>query len=95
MSKKQFKHERTCMVCKKKDSKANLLRFVLEDLKLIYDAKKCHEGRGTYIHNNKECLDSLGIQKKLKKAFRINENVNLNLEILESLKNLSTTREKS
>ena len=54
MSKKQFKHERTCMVCKKKDSKANLLRFVLEDLKLIYDAKKCHEGRGTYIHDNKE-----------------------------------------
>ena len=97
MSKKQFKHERTCIVCKNKDSKANLLRFVLEEsskegseklneIKLVYDTKKCLEGRGAYIHLKESCLSFTNIEKALRRAFRLTNNQRINLDVLNNIK---------
>jgi len=63
--------ERTCIVCRKKTFKTNLIRFCIENEKLVIDYEQKKGGRGAY-----SCLSCLPkikkskILKKLLKALR-------------------------
>ena len=62
---------RTCIVCRKKKDKRDLIRLVLDSEGwVVVDASGCAAGRGAYVCRNKECWASLQNRKLLAKAFR-------------------------
>ena len=64
-SKKHHKPERTSVICRKKNLKENLLRFVIIHGEIVFDTKKTFQQRGYYVCDNNECLGRL--KKWLKK----------------------------
>lgn len=60
--------ERTCVICKKKDAKPNLLRFVIKNDIIVFDYKQKMQGRGYYCCVTSNCIDKL--EKWLKKRKR-------------------------
>lgn len=101
MAKKQFNNERTCIVCREKDAKSNMLRFVIdENLNVIFDEKQLMEGRGAYIHCKNKCLKALRannvILKAFKHAFRLSKDSKINVDAkldYEALSNLIVVNE--
>ena len=63
---KNSKETRTCIGCKKKDNKYNLIRISLKDNKAIYDLNQRAGGRGIYLCKNEECLKKVLKNKSLK-----------------------------
>ncbi|MCG6982561.1 MAG: YlxR family protein [Deltaproteobacteria bacterium] len=62
--------QRTCVVCRSKRDKGELLRFVLDGTERVYlDKRQHHRGRGAYVCPRPECLTRLK-QIHLKRAFR-------------------------
>ena len=72
---------RTCVSCRKKDNKENLLRIISSQGVAKIDTTQKENTRGIYICNNKECI------KKLLKMKNINKVVKNGVEA-ESLKRL-------
>lgn len=73
---KNSKETRTCIGCKKKDNKHNLIRIAnLKEKGLVLDLNQKAQGRGVYICKNEECLNKVLKNKSLK--FNIDEE-NLN-----------------
>ena len=61
------KETRTCLGCRKKDNKQNLIRFkTSNENKMIIDLDKKAQGRGSYICKNEECLNKVLKNKALK-----------------------------
>ena len=60
---------RTCVICRKKEEKKNLLRFIIFEKEIIFDLKKILKFRGYYICDDNKCLRKLAkwFQKKKKK----------------------------
>lgn len=75
---KEKSNERTCIVCKKKSSKCNLLRFVLgNDGRVFFDMNQKMNGRGGYIHLSLECLEKYDLkymERVFRKTFKVKEN---------------------
>lgn len=74
MPKKGHIPERTCIVCRIKAPKWELIRFVAREGEVIHDERKILPGRGAYFCKN--CFPKKiqpKIMKKLKKALRISE----------------------
>lgn len=70
---KNSKETRTCIACKKKDNKQNLIRIVNSKKNgIIVDLNQTIEGRGAYICKEKDCLDKMIKNKALSRAFKIN-----------------------
>jgi hypothetical protein len=68
-SKKGHIPQRTCVICRKKDAKSKLRRFVLEDDNIVFDIKQSLPNRGYYCCPTSKCLDKLeGWNKKRRKA---------------------------
>lgn len=68
--------ERSCIVCKKKMPKKELLRFCIKDDKIILDKLQREGGRGAYFCL--ECLPkikNLKIKRKLFNALRVKEKI--------------------
>ena len=64
---------RTCIVCKSKDEKKNLIRIVAnDDSSAIYDKTSKINKRGIYICNKKECIEGLLRLKNFSKINKIN-----------------------
>ena len=64
---KNSKETRTCMGCRKKDNKHNLIRLVnSKENGLILDIDQKAGGRGAYICKNEECLNRVLKNKSLK-----------------------------
>ncbi|MGI6680303.1 MAG: YlxR family protein [Bdellovibrionota bacterium] len=81
MSKKMFTNERTCIVCKKKDDKKKLLRFVLDkNDNFLLDSKQVLSGRGAYVHLDEECFNSPLIVGAFRKAFKTNRDFKVEFE---------------
>lgn len=59
---------RTCLGCHKRFPKDQLLKFVLQEGKIVNDSKGTGNGRSAYCCKNKSCL--LGIEKHKKILFR-------------------------
>lgn len=59
--------ERTCIICREKKEKSELLRIVeKEDGTFIFDETQKFQGRGTYVCKSKECIQRLAKHKKIK-----------------------------
>mgnify|MGYP002795754199 CR=1 FL=1 len=73
---------RTCIACKNKNDKKNLIRIVKnnDEIKLDFTGKL--NGRGAYICYSLECLEKAIKTKKLEKALEIK----LSEEIYEQIK---------
>jgi len=62
---------RTCIVCRKKKAKSELIRLVIDhDNKLIADIKGSRKGRGAYICQNRSCGEKLILSKKMDRIFK-------------------------
>lgn len=62
---------RTCVACRRKFPKKELIRFILAGEEIILDERATHPGRGAYLCQ--ECLplkDSLKVLSKLERALR-------------------------
>ena len=76
---------RSCVICRKKDEKANLLRIVASDEnKAMYDKLQKENKRAIYFCKSEECL-GLAVKMIEKKKFRAK--IGINLESLEVLLN--------
>lgn len=74
MPKKGHIPERTCVACRTKAPKWELVRFVVKDREVFLDERAILPGRGAYLCKN--CLpkkDQPKILRKLKRALRISE----------------------
>ena len=72
MHKKGHIPERTCIVCKKKLPKKELLRFCVKDNQIVLDKTQKEGGRGAYFCS--ECISkikNLKVRRKLFYALRI------------------------
>ncbi|MFM6971268.1 MAG: YlxR family protein [Rhodoluna sp.] len=54
---------RTCVGCRQRSDRANLLRVVEKSYSLIFDEQKSMPGRGAWIHPSSKCLE-LAIERK-------------------------------
>ena len=54
--------ERTCVGCRQRSQRADLLRIVSKSNVLAFDHQKNMPGRGAWIHPSSDCL-ALAIQK--------------------------------
>ena len=66
-----MKLERTCMACRCKFEKGNLLRIVKEpNGKISIDESHKVNGRGMYICKNKECINKAIKSSAVSRAFK-------------------------
>ena len=64
---------RMCLGCHKRFPKNQLLKFVLQEGTVVLDSKGTEQGRSAYCCNNKKCLRVFCRQKKLSRAFRVQD----------------------
>ena len=70
---KNSKETRTCVACRKKDYKYNLLRIVnSKENGITIDYKQNIKGRGAYICKSQECFDRLLKNKALSRYLKTN-----------------------
>ena len=62
---------RTCVGCKKRDAKANLVKVVAVNGELIFDPAKSIPGRGAWIHSNALCAKRALERNAFPRALRI------------------------
>ncbi len=58
--------ERTCIVCREKNSKENLLRIASKGEIYLFDEKQIIQSRGQYICKKNDCINRLSKHKKIK-----------------------------
>ena len=64
------KQVRTCVGCRKRAQRSDLLRFTVQFGQLTFDPERCLPGRGVWVHGTSECLRS-GLQtSQLSRSFR-------------------------
>jgi len=61
---------RTCIGCRERASKTDLLRVVLSESVVIPDFHQRHHGRGAYLHRERGCLDSALQRQAFGRALR-------------------------
>ncbi len=70
---KNSKETRTCIACRKKEYKYNLIRIVnSKENGITVDFKQNLEGRGAYICKKEECFDRMLKSKALVRALKTN-----------------------
>ncbi len=70
---KNSKETRTCIACRKKDCKYNLVRIVnSKETGITVDFNQKLEGRGSYICKNEACFDKMIKIKALSRALKTN-----------------------
>ena len=70
---KNSKEIRTCIGCRNKFHKDNLIRIVkTSNNDIVVDFNKTLKGRGTYICKNTECFENAVKAKKLSRALKVN-----------------------
>lgn len=78
--------QRTCISCKEKKDKKDLIRIVVnKENEIKVDKTGKQDGRGTYICNNINCLDKAMKTKKIQRALKIQDVPN---EIYEDLRKI-------
>ena len=65
---------RTCLGCRKRLPKGQLLKFVLERGNIVLDQNGTGHGRSAYCCDTKNCLRIFfGQKKKMSRAFRVQD----------------------
>ena len=72
-SKKGHLPERSCVICRKKNLKEKLIRFVVIKNQVVFDLNNKIWQRGYYVCNNNNCIKKLEkwIKKQKKKRLKI------------------------
>lgn len=80
---------RSCVICKKKEIKSNLIRIISnENLDAVYDENQKINSRGIYICRDKKCLEKV---VKLIEKNKFNVKININKEsLLELVKKIES-----
>jgi len=76
---------RTCIACRTKKSKDELIRIVAKDGIPVIDEIQKENTRGIYICNDKNCINRLLKAKDLSKCIKINTNTENLKELLKNL----------
>jgi predicted RNA-binding protein YlxR (DUF448 family) len=63
--------ERTCVGCRQRSERSDLLRIVQQANSLVFDEKKSMSGRGAWIHPGLKCLELAISRNALSRALRI------------------------
>jgi len=88
--------ERTCVVCRKKTSKWDLLRFCIKEGKVLWDKEQKKGGRGVYTCPH--CVEKLKNRKIIKKFFhalRTEKTPELEESLLELVKSLKNAKKQA
>lgn len=62
---------RSCICCRLRAEKKDLLRFVLQEGQIVWDREHTLPGRGAYVHPRLECWLSMASTKLWERAFRL------------------------
>jgi predicted RNA-binding protein YlxR (DUF448 family) len=84
-------------VCRRKESKAALLRLAMRDRIVIEDPDQVVPGRGAYVCRSFDCLSKLRYDKRMQKAYRgqaraLAPDIGLKLHLTNCVKNDSINR---
>jgi uncharacterized protein len=63
--------ERTCCICRRKASKAELARLVVLEGRILYDSAGRLPGRGAYVHRRVDCILNMNQPERWRRALRI------------------------
>lgn len=67
-----MKSERTCIACRAKKNKKDLLRIVKNQKgEITIDNDQKGQGRGAYICNSKSCIDKVIKSKSLNRSYKM------------------------
>ncbi len=77
--------ERTCLVCRRKAAKAELIRIVKSGDEVLIDESGNRDGRGAYLCNDPKCIEKCIAKKMLNRSFK----AQLKEGIYEALRKLS------
>lgn len=64
------KNTRKCCVCRQHADKSELLRLVKTQQGIILDKTGKIDGRGVYVHSNRECIETCIKKQSLNGAFK-------------------------
>ena len=76
---------RTCIACRNKKQKNELLRIVSQNGLAIVDDKQKTNARGMYICNDKSCISKLLKAKDITKCVKIDASKESIIELLRNL----------
>ena len=80
-----MKEQRTCIACRNKNNKSNLLRIVSVENEPILDTTHKINSRGVYICNNIECIQKILKMKNPSKILKIDVDKYKFIELIENL----------
>ena len=66
---------RKCVVCGRRENKAELFRFVCKDARIVWDRSHSLGGRGAYCHPAMECVTGLKKPQLFERALRLGKGV--------------------
>ncbi|MBV2353553.1 YlxR family protein [Streptomyces sp. J2-1] len=70
--------ERTCVGCRQRAAKADLLRTVAEGEQCVPDPRGTLPGRGAYVHPDPLCLDQAVRRRAFPRALRVQGTLDVN-----------------
>jgi predicted RNA-binding protein YlxR (DUF448 family) len=68
---------RTCIGCRQQEPQTKLIRVVLSDGKAMLDLTKTAPGRGAYLHQDSECINTAVTRKLLTRALKAQSNLDV------------------
>lgn len=77
--------QRTCIICREKNKKENLLKIVAIDKMAVLDIKQNINTRGMYICNKHDCIQKAINAKNIAKCVKIDVNIESLKELLKNL----------
>ena len=80
-----MKNIRTCIACRKRKEKQQLLRIVARDKQAVIDESKKENTRGMYICNDSACINKLLKAKDMTKCIKIDASCESMKELLKNL----------
>lgn len=89
---KKKKPERSCIVCRNKFDKRDLLRIVKnKDGEIFYDQTGKANGRGAYVCRNEKCINTFLDKNFLDRAYKQSIDKDKITKVKEELKSLNLT----
>ncbi|MET0735280.1 MAG: YlxR family protein [Microbacterium sp.] len=62
---------RTCVGCRARALRSDLLRVIAVDSALVFDERKSMPGRGAWVHETTECMDAAIRRRAFVRALRV------------------------
>ena len=81
----KYSPTRTCVVCRQKANKQDLIRIVEQNNEFMIDQSQNINARGFYICKNNECISSINRKKILSRLKKTNIAESAHIKLQESL----------